>query len=75
MNYYSSAIPTEITKLTNDGSTGAQAQLDKFQTLMNTGDFVCRYVHQTSSLMLESIYKDFNPESGEVGLFDIRYEV
>lgn len=74
MNYYSSAIPTEITKLTNDGSTGAQVQLDKFQTLMNTGDFVCN-TSTKLPLMLESIYKDFNPESGEVAILisDMKY--
>ena len=37
MNYYSAAIPTDITVLTNDGSTGAQISLNNFQTLMNCG--------------------------------------
>ena len=39
MNYYSAAIPSDITVLTNDGSTGAQIPLNNFQTLMNTGAF------------------------------------
>lgn len=74
LNYYSAAIPTEITILTNDGSTGAQIPLDKFQTLMNTGAFVSNASTKVPR-MIESIYKDFNPKAGEVAILisDMKY--
>lgn len=74
MNYYSAAIPTDITVLTNDGSTGAQIPLNNFQTLMNTGAFVSNASTKVP-LMLESIYKDFNPKAGEVAILisDMKY--
>ena len=74
MNYYSAAIPTDITVLTNDGSTGAQISLNNFQTLMNTGAFVSNASTKVP-LMIESIYKDFNPKAGEVAILisDMKY--
>ena len=74
MNYYSAAIPTNITVLTNDGSTGSQIPLNNFQTLMNTGAFVSNASTKVP-LMLESIYKDFNPQAGEVAILisDMKY--
>lgn len=74
MNYYSVAIPTDIIVLTNDGSTGAQIPLKNFQTLMNTGNFVSNASTKVP-LMLESIYKDFNPQAGEVAILisDMKY--
>lgn len=74
MNYYSAAIPTEIIVLSNDGSTGAQIQLSNFQTLMNTGAFVSN-ASTKLPLMIETIYKDFNPKAGEVAILisDMKY--
>ena len=74
MNYYSAAIPTDITVLTNDGSTGEKVPLNKFQTLMNTGAFVSNASTKLPR-MLESIYNDFNPKSGEVAILisDMKY--
>lgn len=74
MNYYSAVIPTDITVLTNDGSTGAQIPLNNFQTLMNTGAFVSNASTQVPN-MLGSIYKDFDPKAGEVAILisDMKY--
>lgn len=74
MNYYSAAIPTDITVLTNDGSTGSQIPLNNFQTMMNTGAFVSNSSTQVPK-MLESIYNDFDPKAGEVAILisDMKY--
>lgn len=74
MNYYSAAIPTDITVLTNDGSTGTRIPLNTFQTLMNTGAFISNASTKVPK-MLESIYNDFNPKAGEVAILisDMKY--
>lgn len=73
MSYYSALSP-EITVLTNDGNMGASYNHSKFQTMMNTGAFVSSASTRVP-VMLQSIFKDLDTESGEVAVLisDMKY--
>lgn len=73
MSYFS-ALPSEVTVLTNMGDTGARMSIDTFRQQMNTGSFISSASTQVPTMLL-SIVKDVNPEAGEVAILisDMKY--
>ena len=73
MSYFS-AIPSDVTVLTNNGSTGGRMTIDDFRQQMNTGSFISSASTQVP-IMLASIINDIKPEQGEVAVLisDMKY--
>ena len=73
MGYYS-PIASNVTVLTNSGSSGAQISLQNFQTRMNTGGFISQASTKVP-IMLETILSNLNTEEGEVAILisDMKY--
>lgn len=73
MSYFS-ALPSEVTVLTNKGDMGARMSIDAFRQQMNTGSFISSASTQVP-IMLESIVNDIKPENGEVAILisDMKY--
>lgn len=73
MSYFS-AFPSDVTILTNNGSTGATMSIYNFRQQMNTGSFVSSASTQVP-VMLASIINDVKPEDGEVAVLisDMKY--
>lgn len=73
MSYFS-ALPSDVTILTNNGSAGVRMSIDNFRLQMNTGSFVSSASTQVP-IMLTSIIGDFKPEKGEVAVLisDMKY--
>lgn len=71
---YLSAIPSDVTVLTNNGSTGGRMTIDDFRQQMNTGSFISSASTQVP-IMLASIINDIKPEQGEVAVLisDMKY--
>lgn len=73
MSYFS-ALPSEVTVLTNKGDMGARMSIDAFRQQMNTGSFISSASTQVP-IMLSSIVNDIKPEEGEVAILisDMKY--
>lgn len=73
MSYFS-ALPSEVTVLTNNGNTGVKMSIDDFRQQMNTGSFISSASTQVP-IMLTSITNDIKPEKGEVAVLisDMKY--
>lgn len=73
MSYFS-ALPSEVTVLTNNGNTGVKMSIDDFRQQMNTGSFISSASTQVP-IMLASITNDIKPEKGEVAVLisDMKY--
>lgn len=73
LNYFS-PISYPVTILTNSGSQGAQYQLSKFQSLMNTGAFISSASTKVPK-MLQTIISNIDTEKGEVAILvsDMKY--
>lgn len=73
MSYFS-ALPSDVTVLTNNGSTGVRMSIDDFRQQMNTGSFISSASTQVP-IMLASIVNDIKPEQGEVAVLisDMKY--
>ena len=73
MSYFS-ALPSDVTILTNNGNTGVRMSIDDFRQQMNTGSFISSASTQVP-IMLASIINDIKPEQGEVAILisDMKY--
>ena len=73
MSYFS-ALPSEVTILTNNGSIGSRMSIDEFRKHMNTGSFISSASTQVP-IMLSSIVDDIKPDKGEVAVLisDMKY--
>ncbi len=73
MSYFS-ALPSDVTILTNNGSAGVRISIDSFRQQMNTGSFVSSASTQVP-IMLASIINDVKPEKGEIAVLisDMKY--
>jgi len=73
MSYFS-ALPSDVTILTNNGNTGVKMPIDDFRQQMNTGSFISSASTQVP-IMLASIIDDIKPEQGEVAVLisDMKY--
>ena len=73
MSYFS-ALPSDVTILTNNGSAGVRMSIDNFRQQMNTGSFVSSASTQVP-IMLTSIINDVKSENGEVAVLisDMKY--
>jgi len=73
MSYFS-ALSSDVTVLTNNGSTGVRMSIDDFRQQMNTGSFISSASTQVP-IMLASIVNDIKPEQGEVAVLisDMKY--
>ena len=73
MSYFSS-FPSEVTILTNNGSTGARLSIDDFRQYMNTGSFISSASTQVP-IMLSTIVNDIKPGNGELAILisDMKY--
>lgn len=73
MSYFS-ALPSDVTILTNNGSAGVRMSIDNFRQQMNTGSFVSTASTQVP-IMLASIINDVKPKKGEVAVLisDMKY--
>ena len=73
MSYFS-ALPSEVTILTNNGDKGVTMSIHDFRQHMNTGSFVSSASTQVP-VMLTSIIRDIKPDNGEVAVLisDMKY--